>query len=170
MNICIPDYRGYGGSKGSPTEDGLYKDAEATLAWLRGRGATNFVYYGESLGTGVAVEMARRQSPCGLVLQSGFPSATAVAQSVYPFVPVALLIKDSYDSASKMGEISCPVMMIHGDRDNIIPMKFGQALYDATPQPKEWLTIHGAGHNDLPWASGPEYLDGLEQFLGRCLE
>ncbi len=165
VGLCMPDYRGYGGSGGSPTEDGLYRDAEATLSWLRDRGASSFIYLGESLGTGVAVELARRQPPRALILQSGFSSCVAVAQNAYPFAPVGLLMKDRYDSATKIGEISCPVLMIHGDADRTIPMRFGRALFDAAREPKEWLTIAGAHHNDRFWIQEPKYLGTIEALV-----
>ncbi len=167
VTLCMPDYRGYGGSGGSPTEDGLYRDAEATLAWLRGRGASSIIYMGESLGTGVAVELARRHPPRALILQSAFSSCAAVAQHAYPFAPVGLLMKDRYDSAAKIGDIACRILMIHGDADRIIPMIYGRALFEAARQPKEWLTVAGADHNDLPWVGGARYLDALEAFVGR---
>lgn len=170
VSLCMPDYRGYGGSGGSPSEEGLYRDAEATLAWLGDRGASRFIYMGESLGTGVAVELARRQPPCALILQSGFSSCAAVAQQAYPFAPVGLLMKDRYDSGAKIGEIDRPLLMIHGEVDRIIPMKHGRSLFEAAREPKEWLTVPGAGHNDLPWAAGPEYLERIEAFVKRCEE
>ena len=76
-------------------------------------------------------------------------------------------MKDRYDCAAKMKEISCPVLLIHGERDRIIPIRLGRALYDATPGPKKWLPLPAAGHNDLPWAAGPEYLKGLAEFLSK---
>ena len=170
VGLCMPDYRGYGGSTGSPTEDGLYRDAEATLSWLRDRGASSFIYLGESLGTGVAVELARRQPPRALILQSGFSSCVAVAQNVYPFLPVGLLMTDRYDSAAKIGEIGCPVLMIHGEDDRTIPMRYGRALFEAARKPKEWLTIAGAHHNDLPWIDESKYLGTIEAFVGRVGE
>ena len=170
VSLCIPDYRGYGGSEGSPTEEGLYLDAEATVAWLHERGASNLIYFGESIGTGVAVELARRRPPRALILQSGFPSCAIVAQHAYPFVPAGLLMKDRYDSASKIGDITRPVLVIHGDVDRIIPIKFGRALFDAATEPKEWVTIKGAGHNDLPWVGQAQYLDALEAFLDKVGE
>ena len=170
VSLCMPDYRGYGGSAGSPTEDGLYRDAEATLAWLRDRGVSSFIYMGESLGTGVAVELARRQPPRALILQSGFSSCVAVAQNVYPFLPVGLLMTDRYDSAAKIGQISCPVLMIHGEADRIIPMRYGQALFEAARQPKEWLTIAGARHNDRFWIQEPKYLETIKALIERVGE
>ena len=117
------DYRGYGGSEGSPTEEGLYRDGEAALGWLGKQGIQHLVYFGESLGCAVAAEMANRRPPLGLILQSGFSSAEDVARKAYPYLPVGLLMKDRFDSKQKMAKILCPVLFIHGERDAIIPPK-----------------------------------------------
>ena len=159
------DYRGYGGSEGSPTEEGLYRDGEAALQWLGKQGIQELVYFGESLGCGVAVEMAKRQPPLALILQSGFSSAWDVARKAYPYLPVRLLMKDPFDSKQKMAKILCPVLSIHGERDSIVPLKLGRALYDAANEPKTWFPIPEANHNDLPWVGGKTYLEGIQQFL-----
>jgi hypothetical protein len=161
------DYRGYGGSEGSPTEEGLYRDAEAALRWLGEQGIRDLVYFGESLGCGVAVEMAKRQPPVALILQSGFSSALDVARKAYPYLPVRLLMKDRFDSKQKMATILCPVLFIHGERDSVIPLKLGRVLYEAANEPKTWFPIAGADHNDLPGVGGKTYLDGIQGFLQR---
>jgi fermentation-respiration switch protein FrsA (DUF1100 family) len=165
--ICIVDYRGYGGSEGSPTEEGLYADAEAALAWLQARGPGKLVYFGESLGTGVAVELARRHPPTAMILQSGFSSAVEVGQAAFPFLPVKLFLRDRYDNLSKLPEVQAPVLVIHGDRDRVVPLRFGRRLFEATLEPKEWLEIPGADHNDLPWVATRDYLARLKDFLAR---
>ena len=167
LGLCIVDYRGYGGSGGSPTEEGLYLDAEAAEEWLRSRSRSAIVYYGESVGTAVAVELARRRPPAALVLQSAFSSAADVGQRAYPFLPVRLLMKDRYDALSRIREVRCPILFIHGDRDSIVPLRFGRALHDAAPEPKEWLEVAGADHNDLPWVGGAGYRKAVGDFLGR---
>jgi len=163
--VFILDYRGYGGSEGSPTEEGLYRDGEAALGWLGRQGIRDLVYFGESLGCGVAVELAKRQPPRALILQSGFSSAVDVARKAYPYLPVRLLMKDRFESKEKMAKILCPVLFIHGERDSIIPLKLGRALYEAANEPKTWFPIAGADHNDLPWVGGKTYLDGIQEFL-----
>ena len=167
-HICIVDYRGYAENDGSPTEQGLYLDAEATQRWLDERGAPPSVYFGESLGSGVAVELAKRVRPAGLIVQSGFSSCVDVAGSAYPVFPVSLLMKDRYESVDKIAAIGCPLLVIHGDRDRIVPTKFGRKLFEAASEPKEWLEIKGAGHNDLAYLAGDEYYDALDAFLERC--
>lgn len=170
LGVCIIDYRGYGGSGGAPAEEGLYRDAEAARAWLEARSSNPVVYFGESLGCGVAVELACRKSPAALILQAGFSSAVDVAQRTYFFVPVRLLLKDRYDSASRIGNVRVPSLFIHGESDRIIPIRFGRKLYEAAPEPKEWVAIPGAHHNDLPWVAPRRYLESIDSFLQRHVE
>ncbi|MBI4604752.1 MAG: alpha/beta hydrolase, partial [Planctomycetes bacterium] len=156
LGVCIVDYRGYGGSEGSPTEEGLYRDAEAAAAWLEERARASgrparIVYLGESIGCAVAVELALRRPPAALILQSSFSSAADVGQRAYPFLPVKLLLKDRFDAASRIGRVAAPKLFLHGDSDGIVPMRFGRRLFDAAADPKEWHEVPGAGHNDVPW-------------------
>ena len=170
VGVFILDYRGYGGSGGSPTEKGLYLDAEAAWKWLADRAAGKLVYYGESLGGAVAVELARHRAPAALILQSAFSSAVDVARKAYPFLPVNLLMKDRYENLKKISEVHCPTLVIHGEADNIVPPALGRALFEAANEPKEWYPVADAGHNDLPWRGGKEYLRRLEAFLERLSE
>ena len=165
--VFVLDYRGYGGSEGFPTEEGFYRDGEAAVRWLEKQGIRDLVYFGESLGCGVAVEMAKRQPPLALILQSGFSSALDVARKAYPYLPVRLLMKDRFDSKQKMAKILRPALFIHGEQDSIIPMKLGRALYEAANEPKTWFPIPEADHNDLPWVGGKTYLEGIQGFLQR---
>ena len=169
-HVCVIDYRGYGGSEGSPTEAGFYHDAEATLKWLQERAAPPAIYVGESLGTGVAVELAARQRPRGLILHSSFSSAVDVGAHVYPYLPVRWMMKDRYDNASKIKKIECPLLVIHGEDDRIVPIAFGRKLYEAAQDPKEWYPVAGAGHNNLVGVQRDEYLKRLEAFVQSCLE
>jgi fermentation-respiration switch protein FrsA (DUF1100 family) len=163
--VFILDYRGYGGSAGTPTEEGLYHDAEAAAKWLKQHGKQQLVYLGESMGCGVAVELATRQPAAGLILQSGFSSAVDVAGKAYPYLPVRLLMRDRYDSMAKISKISCPVLVIHGERDSLVPVQLGRSLYEAAREPKEWWVVPGADHNDLPLVGGDEYWQKIEEFL-----
>ncbi len=167
--VFVLDYRGYGGSEGSPTEDGLYRDAEAAAGWLEAHGAGAVVYLGESLGTGVAVELALRRPPAALVLQGAFTSLVDVAQGAYPFLPVRLLLRDRFDSISKMERVACPVLEIHGERDSLIPAAQGKALLEKARTRKERLEVPGADHNDALW-DDPSYLPRLSAFLGLTRE
>lgn len=163
--VFVLDYRGYGGSEGSPTEQGFYLDGEAALRWLDERGVRDLVYFGESLGCAVAVEMAKRQPPLALILQSGFSSAMDVARQAYPYLPIRLLMKDRFDSKPKMAKIFCPILFINGQRDSIVPLRLGRSLFEAANEPKTWFPISEADHNDLPWVGGKKYLDGIQRFL-----
>jgi len=166
----IVDYRGYGGSGGSPSEEGFYRDAEAARAWLAARAKGKVLYFGESIGSGVAVELARRHPPAALIIQSGFSSAVDVARRAYPYFPVNLLMKDRFESAKKMPEVKCPVLCIHGDKDTIVPMRLGRALFDAASEPKEWFEVPGADHNDLPWIDTEAYKARIDAFIRKHLE
>jgi fermentation-respiration switch protein FrsA (DUF1100 family) len=163
--VFILDYRGYGGSGGTPTERGLYRDGQAALDWLREETDQQLVYFGESLGSGVAVEMATRTTPAAVIIQSGFSSAVDVGKHRYPFLPVSLLMKDHFDSLAKIKAVGCPLLFIHGERDLTVPLSSGQALYEAAPEPKEWLLVPGAGHNDVVGVGGQPYWKKIEDFL-----
>jgi hypothetical protein len=163
--LFLLDYRGYGGNPGTPTETGLYIDAQAAVAWLAREPGRKLAYLGESLGSSVAVEMATRAAPAGLIIQSGFSSAVAVGQHRYPFLPVDLLMKDRFDSMPKIRGLSCPLLSIHGDLDRAVPPSLGRALYEAAPQPKEWLPVPGAAHNDVSGVGGQSYWKKIDDFL-----
>jgi fermentation-respiration switch protein FrsA (DUF1100 family) len=150
------DYRGYGGSGGAPTEAGLLLDAEAAVHWLRARGATRLVYYGESLGCGVAA---------GLILQSGADSLVPVARRAYPWLPIGLLLRDRFDATARMRGVACPVLAIHGARDPLIEPARGRALLDAAKGPKEWWLVPDAGHNDVIDVAGDAFFARVDLFL-----
>jgi fermentation-respiration switch protein FrsA (DUF1100 family) len=167
--VLLPDYRGYGGSAGKPSEAGLYADAEACLAWLRQNAEGSVVFMGNSLGSGVAVELARRHAPAALIVRSGFDSLAAVGQGAYPFVPVGWLLRDEYASVDKMKAITCPCLVVYGEADRIIPIQHGKTLFEAANEPKRWLPIPGAGHNNIQASAGSRYWRALEQFLDEHL-
>ncbi|MGQ0614304.1 MAG: alpha/beta hydrolase [Planctomycetaceae bacterium] len=159
------DYRGYGGSGGSPTEAGLLRDAEAAARWLAERELGPVVYLGESIGCSVAITLAAQRPPAGLLLHGGALSLAEVAQRAYPFLPVGLLMKDRFDVRGVLARVSCPALFCHGDRDTIVPPDLGRALYEAYAGPKEWFAVPGAGHNDLIDAGGADYYRRVEAFL-----
>lgn len=163
--LFLLEYRGYGGNPGTPTETGLYRDAQAAVDWLSREPGRQLGFLGESLGSGVAVEMATRAAPAGLIIQSGFSSAADVGQHRYPLLPVDLLMKDPFDSLPKIRSLSCPLLAIHGDRDRTVPLSLGRALFDAAPGPKEWLPVPGAAHNDVPGVGGQSYWKKIDDFL-----
>src|SRR5205807_4942941 len=156
-------YRGYGGSSGAPTEAGLVNDALAAYAFTRARyPAERIVLWGESLGTGVAVALAAQQPVGHLILQSPFTSAADVGAQRYWFVPVGLLMKDQFRSDLRIGKVTAPVLVLHGDRDNIVPMALAERLYGLINAPKRFVRFPGIGHNDL----GAEAVEAAKQFLG----
>jgi len=143
-------YRGYGGSSGSPTEEGLIRDAEAAYAFTTARYApARIVLWGESLGSGVAVALAAEKPVGRVVLQSPFTSAADVGAQRYWFAPVRLLMKDQFRSDLRIGKVTAPVLVLHGDRDTVVPFAFGERLYEMITAPKKFVRFPGAGHNDL---------------------
>jgi fermentation-respiration switch protein FrsA (DUF1100 family) len=149
--VYLCEYRGYGGNPGRPTEQGLYADARTAPAWLEKQGYSpaQFILYGESLGTGVAVQMALELQPRFLVLEAPFSSAVDAAAAHYAAFPVSALMKDRYDSLSKIGKVKSSLLIVHGDEDKVIPIELSRKLFDAANHPKEFSSIHEGGHVDL---------------------
>ena len=143
-------YRGYGGSSGSPTEKGLIEDALAAYAWAVARyGAARIALWGESLGSGVAVALASERPVACVVLESPFTSIADIGAKHYWFLPVRWLIKDPFRSDLRMGKVAAPVLVLHGERDNVVPIAFGEQLYALIRAPKRFVRFPAAGHNDL---------------------
>lgn len=168
VSIFLFDYRGYGRSQGTPSEEGTYRDAEAALAYLRTRRDVDperIVYFGRSLGAAVAVELATCEPPLGLILESPFPSIQALARHHYPFLPIGPLLRTKYDSSAKIDKVKAPLLVLHGDSDEIVPLKAGRSLFEAAREPKRFHVIPGAGHNDTYLVGGEEYLQALRRFL-----
>jgi len=146
-------YRGYNGNDGKPSEQGFYNDARAAINALKKSGVSesDIVLYGQSIGTGVAVQMALEYPDIkAVILESPYTSLPDVAASTYFFVPVRLLMKDKFDSFAKIKNVSAPLLIMQGLNDRVIAPKFGQKLFDAANEPKEILKLEGYGHNDLP--------------------
>jgi len=151
------NYRGYSGSEGRPSEAGIILDAKAAYDFAAERyGANRIVLWGESLGTGVAVALAAEKPVARVVLESPYSSVADVAASVYWFVPVRLLIKDSFRSDQRIAKVTVPVLVVHGERDNIVPITFGERLYELIPGPKRFIRLPHAGHNDHDSHGVPE--------------
>lgn len=149
--ILLVEYRGFAKNPGKPSEKGFYKDGLAALKWLEAQDYTpaQFVFYGESIGSGVAVQMARDVQPRYLILEAPFTSAADVAKGTYFFLPVDLLMKDRYDNIDKIPEITSSLLIVHGDEDEVISQKLGKKLYDKANHPKEFISINGGHHADL---------------------
>ncbi len=148
FGVLLPEYRGYGGNPGSPSEAGLYADGRAALAFAATQGIApdRRILLGESLGTGVAVQMATEQRVAALVLEAPYTSIADVAQSDFPLLPVWWLVRDRFDSEAKIARVGVPLFVIHGERDGTIPVKFGRALFAAASEPKEAMWLPDAGH------------------------
>ncbi|MBZ4419275.1 alpha/beta hydrolase [Myxococcus sp. RHSTA-1-4] len=165
LGFLAVEYPGYGASPGSPTEDGIYAAAEAALKLLRVQGvpAERTVLSGRSLGTGVAVEMARRGHGARVMLVSPYTSIADMANQVFPFLPTALLVRDRFDTVSKAPEVKVPVLIIHGEQDTLIPVEMGRRL--GTRFPRATLeTVAGAGHNDVLERPGSKLMDRMAGF------
>ena len=151
--VLLVGYRGYGGNSGSPTETGLYSDGRAALDFLMAEGVVpgTVVLYGESLGSGVAVALASENSQpfAALILESPFTSVADIAASRYWFVPVRRLLWDRFDSLSRLGQVEAPILILHGERDRIVPVAHGRKMFTAAPSPKRIEIFEQAGHSDL---------------------
>jgi fermentation-respiration switch protein FrsA (DUF1100 family) len=169
VSVFIFDYRGYGRSEGKPTEQGTYLDAEAALEYLHSRGDVHpgrLVLFGRSLGCAVAAELALQNDVQGVVLESPFTSIRAMAKRAYPFLPgIGSFVRTRYDTLSKVGRIGAPLMVLHGDRDDIAPSDMGVAVFDAATPPKRFYRIEGAGHNDTYSIGGSAYYEALGEFI-----
>jgi hypothetical protein len=166
INVLGFDYRGYGRSSGRPSEAGTCLDAQAAHAWLRQRGfaATNIIAYGESLGGGIAAELAVRERLAGLVLQSTFTSIPDVGAELFPWLPVRRLSRIRYDTLAKLPGLHLPVLVLHSRSDTLIPFHHGERLFAAANEPKLFWEIAG-DHNDTLEAGRRRFLDGIQAFL-----
>jgi fermentation-respiration switch protein FrsA (DUF1100 family) len=168
VNIFIFDYRGYGRSEGTVSEEGTYMDAEAAAAHLQQRyGITpeRLVLFGRSLGAAVATEMATRMEPLAVILEGPFASIRDMARDMFPFLPVSLFLATRYDVVEKIGRIRAPLLVLHGEFDEIVPISQGRKVFDAAPQPKAFYTIARAGHNDTYRVGGDPYFAAFRKHI-----
>jgi fermentation-respiration switch protein FrsA (DUF1100 family) len=138
LNILIISWRGFSGNEGKSTEKNLYHDAGEAVKWLNASGVINknIILYGESLGTGVAIELGKRNVFGGIILESPFTSITKAAKIYYPYLPINLLLKDRFDSIGKIQSITSPILIMHGKKDNIVPHEMGLELFKKANEPK----------------------------------
>lgn len=158
FDVLLFDYRGYGRSTGRPSEEGTYRDARAALTGLleeAGVDPARVFYLGESLGGAVALDLALEHPPAGLVLLSAFTGVRELGRLHYPFVPTAL-VPDAYPTLRRIHRLQAPLLVLHGDRDDIVPLPQGRALFDAAPEPKRMHVFPNLGHNDLVPLGGAE--------------
>lgn len=166
--VLLVDYRGYGGNPGLPSEDGLARDARAALSYVRARPDVDprrIVFFGESLGTGVAIRLAVDDPPAALILRSPFTSFVEVANHHYPFLPGRWLMRDQYASLGRVAGLRSPTLVIAGDADTIVPAADSRALFDELPEPKYFVTIPDADHNDAALAFGPTVMAAVAAWL-----
>jgi len=166
--VFIFDYRGYGRSEGRPNEEGTYLDAQAAHQWLRQKGfsATNIIALGESLGGGIASELALRESLCGLILQSTYTSITDVGAELFPWLPVRWIGTIKYDTRARMPRIKVPLLVMHSREDGLIGFAHAEKNFAVANEPKMFWEISG-GHNQFLEGDRAIYLEGLNKFLTR---
>jgi fermentation-respiration switch protein FrsA (DUF1100 family) len=173
LGVLLFDYRGYGRNPGSPSEAGLLKDARAARAYLDRREVTQrerVVYFGESLGAAVAVGLAVEQPPAALILRSPFTSLAAMGRLHYPFLPVFdVLLRDRFDSLDQIRRVRCPLLVIAGDRDAIVPPAHSRRLYEAASDPTYFELIRGADHNDFELLAGTRLVELTLEFAAGAL-
>ena len=168
VNVLLIDYRGYGHSQGQPSEKGTYRDAEGAFEYLQSRpdiDPSKILVFGRSLGCAVAVELATHCALYGLILESPFTSLADMAKRALPLPGVTVFVRKKYDSLSKIGCVSIPLLVLHGDQDDTIPLEMGERLFEAANQPKTFYAINGAGHNDTYIVGGKSYFAAIDDFL-----
>jgi fermentation-respiration switch protein FrsA (DUF1100 family) len=166
VGVFMYDYRGYGRSEGTPSEAGLVSDALGARAALLREGVApeHLVYFGRSLGAAVTLDLALAHPPRAVVLESPFASVRAMANTVVP--GAGYVFRTRWDSLGKIARLRAPLLVLHGDADEVIPYAQGKALFDAAPSPKTFFTIRGGRHYDMQ-ATWSEYWDAWRAFLAR---
>jgi len=168
-SVLLLEYRGYGGSEGSPSEEGLHLDALAGYDFLAEAlgGPGSIVVLGRSMGGAVAARLAVTRPTGGLVLESAFTSLEDMARTLYPFLPGFLFrrLRGHFDTRARIRDVDVPVLVVHGTEDEIVPFRMGRILYEAAGASGEWLEVAGAGHNDVAWVGGEGYYRALGGFI-----
>jgi hypothetical protein len=170
ISVFIFDYRGYGRSDGSISEKGFYLDSEAAHEVARKWAETHkakLIVFGRSLGGIAATHLGATKSCDGLILESTFTNMGAMARAHYPLPFAESLLKDRLNAVGEIDQVRAPILFFHGDKDGIVPIRLGRGLFEAAPNPKEFVVIPGAGHNDTFYVAGKGYFDKLESFLGK---
>ena len=164
VNFLIIAWRGFSGNAGKPNEVGLYNDAASAIKWLKSKGVTekNIILYGESLGTGVAVEVAQNKNYAGVILESPFTSMVNIGKKYYPFFPVSLLLKDKFESYKKINNIFVPVLIMHGKVDKIVPYDMGKKMYELANEPK---FFYSQDYGDHMIEYDEKLLSALKKFI-----
>lgn len=167
LSVFIIDYRGYGQSEGRTSEAGLYRDADAAWDYLtetRGVRPQDIVVFGRSMGASVAAQLAARQQPLALIVESSFTSVPDIAKELYPWLPVRWLSRMNHATRDYVRDVSCPVLVVHSQDDEIIPFHHARAIFEAAPAAHSLLTLRGS-HNDAHIWDERAYIEGLWRFL-----
>ena len=164
LNFLIVAWRGFSGNKGQPTEKGLYIDAKSAVDWLEKKGINieNIVIYGESLGTGVATEIAQNNNFAGIILESPFTSMVEAGKTKYPIFPIGLLLKDKYESDKKVKNIKSPILIMHGEEDKIVPFWMGKKMFELANEPKY---SYFSKYDDHMMEFNQELINSLKLFI-----
>ncbi|MEE9574841.1 MAG: alpha/beta hydrolase [Gammaproteobacteria bacterium] len=172
LSVFIIDYRGYGQSQGTTSEQGTYRDAEAAWQFLtetRGITDKDIIIFGRSMGAAIATWLASQHTPNMLILESSFTSVVDMAKHYYPYLPTQLLTRIKYASIDRIENIQCPVLISHSQTDEIVPFEFGRALFEKAQTPKVFMELKG-GHNDGFIVTGHAYIQGLDNFISTYSE
>jgi len=164
INFLLVAWRGFSGNEGKPTEEGLYEDARSAVRWLKSKGILekNIIIYGESLGTGVATEIAQKKNFAGIILESPFTSMIDAGKTKYPYLPVRFLLKDKYESNKKIKNIKSPILVMHGKVDNIVPFYMGKEIYELANEPKYF---YFSEYDDHMMEYNEKLLNHLKKFI-----
>lgn len=167
LNVLAPEYRGYGGLDGIPTEPGLYADARAAYDYLRERLGVppeRIAIYGWSLGGAVAIDLASQVPHAGLILEGAPASLVAIGQQQYPFFPIRLIMRNPFDAVLKIDRVKAPILFLHSSRDEIVPLAEGRRLYDSATAPKTFVEVRG-GHVDAALVDSAVFIEAIGRLL-----
>ncbi|NMB76135.1 MAG: alpha/beta hydrolase [Myxococcales bacterium] len=167
LGMLLVGYRGYGKSEGAPDEEGLYRDARAALAYLRARPEVDtrkLVYFGESLGCAVALDLAVTDPPAAIILEAPFSSMREEAAAVFPWLPTSLLLRSRFENEKKASRVRSPALVVHGRRDEVVPFELGKKVFAALAGKKRFFELD-CHHNDIPEAGGNEYREAWVRFV-----
>lgn len=171
-DFFLYDYRGYGRSTGSPDEEGTYRDGRAAYDYLikaRKVDPARLVIMGESLGCAISIQLAVERRAAGLILEAPFASIAHMASAIYPFLPLGALVRTRYDNLAKIPGLKMPLLVAQGTEDEVIPISQGRMVLDAAPEPKRFLAIEGARHNDVYVVGGEPYRRAIAEFIARVV-
>ena len=170
VQVFIFDYRGYGKSSGTPSEKGVYMDGRAAYDYLAKEeriASENIVLFGRSLGASVAIDTALNRYARSIIIESGFTSVRDMAKGMFPFNLLNFAIPPNYNNLNKIGNLSMPKLIMHGEEDEIVPLSMGKRLFDAANAPKYFYSIKGAGHNDIYVVGGEKYFKAFIDFVNQ---